>query len=223
MTEPNEKKQHDAKMTDRKEQPLGRRSFLKTLGGGIFAFTILSVAKSAMGSTCCGYCDGEPDCDAPGEWDGTCGWLGDNDGGCGNGQKDNNCGAPNDPDDNCSPPCSDSHDVDGSCGQQGEPDYSCGDCDDSHDTDDACGINGDPDDLCGHPHYMGLDEDNNCTSTSESDAFCGTYTLAYIVGGSATDTDQSCNVGVPSNDGTYFDRNHGCDDRNAPEWHYSGQ
>lgn len=198
-----------------------RREFVRTVGKSIFMLTALAQVGPAFAQAPC-YCEGEPECDAPGEHDGTCGWLGDADGGCGEGEEDNHCGSSSDTDDNCEPPCSDAYDSDGSCNMGGdETDDSCGDCDDNHDTDSNCSVNNDPDDLCGHPHYVGGEEDDNCSATGNADSFCGTYNFDYQFG-SWTDTDQHCGVNGDT-DNSNDDRTAGCtNDTNSPEWHFSG-
>ncbi len=209
------------------QQEPSRREFVKRAGAFLFSLTLLSRTKSVLAS-CDGECDGTPPnttCDSPGESDGSCGWW-DADGGCGAGEKDNNCSALQDIDQNCEPPCSDAYDSDQDCNTvDGPNDGSCGDCDDNHDTDNNCGQpnpGDDPDDLCGHPHYVGLDEDDNCTATHGPDSFCGTYNFDYQWFAD-TDTDQHCHPDAGDPDNSNDDRTGSCGtDTNKPEWHYSG-
>lgn len=220
-------------MSDESPAAISRRDFIRIMGQSIFALTILSQLTPALGGSC-GHCDGEPECDQPGESDGTCGSIfclgGDSDGGCGNGEKDNHCGS-NDVDENCSPPCSDSsYDVDNDCGGTDKTsDSSCGDCDDSHETDDNCpnDLVEDPDDLCGHPHNYGGDEDDHCDAAGEEDSYCGTYDMCYQVPlYDWTDHDQGCCESDASHEPDNSNNTRpigGCsEDHAAPEWHYSG-
>jgi hypothetical protein len=210
-------------------QDTGRREFIKRVGAFVFSLTLLSQAKPLLAS-CDGECDGTPpdtSCDSPGESDGSCGWW-DGDGGCGAGERDNNCGdsTSRDTDQNCEPPCSDTYDPDGDCNMLGDSnDASCGDCDDNHDTDNNCARpapGDDADNLCGHPHNIGLDEDDNCTTTHGPDSYCGTYSFDYQWFGPITDTDQACCKTDGDIDNQDDDRTGGCgNDHNKPEWHYS--
>lgn len=188
-----------------------RRKFLRRLGVGLFAITILDIPDSLQHKAFaagCGNGVSDANCNVSSAVDANCGQTasaGFNTGGANGKDADENCSAssPYDIDSNCQRTQlpNPGGDPDASCSATNPSrDQSCGDCDDDHDPDgdQHCGASlpgggSDSDELCGHQHVVQGTEDQAC-STSVRDSGCGTHSAAYGMLGLVgwTDPDQSC-------------------------------
>jgi hypothetical protein len=175
--------------------PTSRRQFIRRVGQFVLSVVVVDVVTTTNPVFAvdpnCNQLLPDANCNATDNPDEHCGIENDQDQSCTTTSQDENCHITTAQD----------HDKDQNCtATNNHADAACGDPDPAHDTDEHCGKQGpgqpvDTDQLCGHQHFVGIDNDDNCSATVQ-DVGCGKHKAVYNPI-AANDDDQYCVNGNP--------------------------